>query len=186
MTPYEKWRAERCEGCRKGLRRLQAEGAAAYHREASTSYYAGPCTAPSREAFESWQAGEIERLTRAASVLGEITYCTNCDGSGQNDHGSCCRIPGHAKECKCLLCEWKNAAYRNTTRHLAEKSTLESRLSAALALLDGAKHPLLCTFHIQADSPFKPGKLNGSDRPCTCIIGKLRAALTETPCVKPE
>lgn len=49
-------------------------------------------------------------LSRLRALVGVITPCANCDGSGSNAHGSCCRIPGHAKECACLICQWKTRA----------------------------------------------------------------------------
>jgi hypothetical protein len=53
-----------------------------------------------------------EWLVEALAKFGTITPCGNCDGSGRNQHGSCCRITGHARECKCLVCQWKTAYYR--------------------------------------------------------------------------
>ena len=51
-------------------------------------------------------------LVEALAKFGTITPCKNCDGSGRNQHGSCCRITGHARECKCLVCQWKTAYYQ--------------------------------------------------------------------------
>ena len=57
--------------------------------------------------------------------LGDITPCPNCDGSGKNSHGSCCRIPGHARDCACAVCQWKNAMYRQE----AEIAALKARIA---------------------------------------------------------
>lgn len=57
---------------------------------------------------------EVTRLrAELEAVRGNITPCPNCDGSGRNAQGDCCRIPGHARQCKCILCQWKNACNRN-------------------------------------------------------------------------
>lgn len=54
---------------------------------------------------------ERSRARAVLDLLGPITVCTNCDGSGKNAQGDCCRIPGHACACNCVLCQWKNATY---------------------------------------------------------------------------
>lgn len=65
----------------------------------------------------------LSREERTLKLIGEITPCLDCDGSGVNDYGSCCRIPGHARECKCVLCQWKNACQRNEKELSDAKAT---------------------------------------------------------------
>lgn len=58
---------------------------------------------------------ELAKHAQLMKVIGRITSCAICGGSGRaSNGGACCRIPGHAKECKCALCQWKNAYYRET------------------------------------------------------------------------
>ena len=63
-------------------------------------------------------------------LIGTVTPCSNCDGSGKNAQGDCCRIPGHARECKCLLCQWKDACYRNENDCVNAKCELASAVEA--------------------------------------------------------
>lgn len=47
-------------------------------------------------------------------LVGKVTPCLKCDGTGKDARGSaCCRIPGHARECECAVCQWMQASYRN-------------------------------------------------------------------------
>ncbi len=64
---------------------------------------------------------EAER-DRLKKVLGDVTVCSNCDGSGKNAQGDCCRITGHARECQCTLCQWKNAHYEAEHREITLKT----------------------------------------------------------------
>lgn len=73
------------------------------------------------------------QLAEQLKILGTITPCPNCDGSGQNEHGSCCRIPGHARECTCTLCRWKNSRYAAETVEIelkAERERLAERVNS--------------------------------------------------------
>ena len=101
------------------------------------------------EAAEVWAEldaarAEIERLQAALAKVGQVTPCSNCDGSGITERDSaCCRIPGHARECKCLICEWKRAYYSVKNRWIADKTEIErlrkERDSARQEHLRGAR-----------------------------------------------
>ena len=55
---------------------------------------------------------EIKKLRRIVQIIGVVTQCKNCDGSGYTSSGSaCCRITGHAEECLCVVCQWMRSYY---------------------------------------------------------------------------
>jgi hypothetical protein len=78
---------------------LLYEAAGPYRQETESEEFARRCNAH-------------DGLVEALAKFGTITPCLNCNGSGKNQHGACCRISGHAKECKCLACQWKTAYYQ--------------------------------------------------------------------------
>lgn len=91
-----------------------------------------PCKPDIFEAtYELEESPDREQRDREHSArFGVITPCPNCDGSGKNQYGDCCRIPGHSKECACILCQWKNAYYKLEREHVAKLQVERDRYAA--------------------------------------------------------
>lgn len=89
-----------------------ASSTALHSRAAACPYEAELVPSKERDAIEAAIESERSRARAVLDLLGPITACPNCDGSGKNAQGDCCRIPGHARGCICVLCQWKDATYQ--------------------------------------------------------------------------